>query len=98
MVVRFISRRYLREDKRGALDCKLPPILERLQIAPRRWLYLSRHFGSRFKSLVGSACENLGKHWSHGFRDCELFLSPPPTPPCPSNKAPPVMPMQPSRA
>ncbi|MCX2796485.1 transposase [Microbulbifer thermotolerans] len=77
------SGRCLREDKRGAIDEQLPPILERLQIDPRYWLYLNRNFESRFKSLVGaahlvrSACEQLGKRWSHGIRDCERYLSPP---------------------
>ncbi|MCX2781363.1 hypothetical protein OQJ63_16840, partial [Microbulbifer thermotolerans] len=32
------SGRCLREDKRGAIDEQLPPILERLQIDPRHWL------------------------------------------------------------
>jgi len=29
-------------------------ILQRLQIEPEHWLYLSQHFESRFKSLVGT--------------------------------------------
>ncbi|WP_334078553.1 hypothetical protein [Microbulbifer sp. M83] len=80
-----LSGRCLREDKRGAIDSEPPPILERLQIDPRHWLYLNRHFKSRFKSLVScahavrSACEQLGKRWAHGMRDCERFLSPPTT-------------------
>ncbi|WP_410174042.1 transposase, partial [Microbulbifer thermotolerans] len=37
------SGRCLREDKRGAIDEQLPPILERLQINPRYWLYLNRN-------------------------------------------------------
>ena len=79
------SGRCLREDKRGAIAGKLPPILERLQIDPRHWLYLNKHFESRFKSMVGtahsvrSACERLGRRWAHGIRDCELYLSPPAT-------------------
>ncbi|AMX02447.1 hypothetical protein A3224_07500 [Microbulbifer thermotolerans] len=77
------SGRCLREDKRGAIDEQLPPILDRLQIDPRHWLYLNRNFESRFKSLVGAAhsvrsvCEQLGKRWAHGIRDCERYLSPP---------------------
>ncbi|MGL6159899.1 hypothetical protein [Microbulbifer sp.] len=77
--------RTLREDKRGAISDRLPPILERLQIDPRNWLYLSRNFESRFRSLVGSdqsirtACEQLGKHWAQGVRECERFFSPSPT-------------------
>ncbi|MCX2796510.1 transposase, partial [Microbulbifer thermotolerans] len=75
--------RCLREDKRGAIDEQLPPILERLQIDPRHWLYLNRNFESRFKSLVGAAhsvrnaCQQLGKRWAQGIRDCERYLSPP---------------------
>ncbi|MCX2783657.1 hypothetical protein OQJ46_11740 [Microbulbifer thermotolerans] len=80
------SGRCLREDKRGAIDEQLPPILERLQINPRYWLYLNRNFESRFKSLVGaahsvrSACERLGKRWGQGIRECEWYLSPPASP------------------
>ncbi|MBB3060488.1 hypothetical protein [Microbulbifer rhizosphaerae] len=77
------SGRILREGKRGAIDEKLPPILDRLQIDPQHWLYLNRNFESRFKSLVGaahsmrSACERLGKRWAQGIRDCERYFSPP---------------------
>ena len=58
--------RILREDKRGAIHHALPPILERLQIDPKHWMYLSKHFESKFKGLVGSAfklkqvCQQLG--------------------------------------
>ncbi|WP_308366061.1 MULTISPECIES: transposase [unclassified Microbulbifer] len=78
--------RCLREDKRGAISEQLPPILDRLQIDPRHWLYLSRNFESRFKTLVGSAhalrraCAQLGKCWAQGVRDCERYLSPPTVP------------------
>jgi hypothetical protein len=63
----------------------LPPILERLQMEPKHWLYLNLNFESRFKTLVGSpyairrACIQLGKRWAQGTRDCERYLSPPPT-------------------
>ncbi|MBB3063473.1 transposase [Microbulbifer rhizosphaerae] len=79
------SGRCLREDKRGAITEQLPPILERLQIDPRHWLYLNKHFESRFKSLVGAAhsvrgvCEQLGKRWAQGIHDCERYFSPPAT-------------------
>jgi len=36
--------RILRENKRGAIDVNLPPILEYLQIEPKQWLFLARHF------------------------------------------------------
>ncbi|SFC97331.1 hypothetical protein SAMN05660479_02852 [Microbulbifer thermotolerans] len=77
------SGRCLREDKRGAIDEQLPPILDRLQIDPRHWLYLNRNFESHFKCLVGAAhsvrnaCQQLGKRWAQGIRDCERYLSPP---------------------
>ncbi|MGL6159893.1 transposase [Microbulbifer sp.] len=77
------SGRCLREDKRGAIEEKLPPILDRLQIDPQHWLYLSRNFESRFKSLVGAAhsvrstCERLGKRWAQGIRDCERYFPSP---------------------
>ena len=62
---------------------KAAPILERLKIDHRHWLYLNKNFESRFKSLVGSAhseratCEWFDKRWVHGIRDCERYLSPP---------------------
>jgi REP element-mobilizing transposase RayT len=58
--------RLLRDDKRGAIPNHLPPILERLQIDPNHWLYMAKHFESKFKGLVGSAhklkaaCQKLG--------------------------------------
>jgi REP element-mobilizing transposase RayT len=58
--------RILRGDKRGTIASTLPPILERLDIDPRHWLYTSQHFESRFRVLVGtafsiqSACKKLG--------------------------------------
>ncbi|CAH0991254.1 hypothetical protein SIN8267_01356 [Sinobacterium norvegicum] len=47
--------RIIREDKRSAIHHQLPPILDRLQLDPKHWLYLSQNFESRFKNLVGSA-------------------------------------------
>lgn len=58
--------RVIREDKRGAISETIPPILERLNIEPKQWCYLTQHFESRFKGLVGTAfklkqvCESLG--------------------------------------
>ncbi|WP_445364004.1 hypothetical protein ACJJIQ_05910 [Microbulbifer sp. ANSA003] len=49
------SGRHLAPSKRRAIDENTPPILERLDIPPRHWLYLSRNFESRFKRLAGSA-------------------------------------------
>ena len=41
--------RSIRENKRGVIPGHLPPILQRLQIDPKHWLYLSQNFESRFK-------------------------------------------------
>ncbi|MEW8329683.1 MAG: transposase [Candidatus Thiodiazotropha sp.] len=41
------------ENKRGCIPDNQPPILERLQIDPKHWLYMTQHFESRFKGLVG---------------------------------------------
>lgn len=43
----------IREDKRGATPDNLPPILERLDIDPKQWLFMATKFKSLFKSLVG---------------------------------------------
>ncbi|MCX2779300.1 hypothetical protein [Microbulbifer thermotolerans] len=73
------SGHYLREDKRGAINEQVPPILDRLQIDPRHWLYLNRNFESRFKCLVGAAhlvrnaCQRLGKRWAQEIRDSERY-------------------------
>ena len=32
-----------------------PPILERLEVDPKHWLYMTQHFESRFKGLVGAS-------------------------------------------
>ncbi len=46
--------RSLRDDKRGAIPANLPPILDRLEIEPKHFLYMSKHFESQFKGLIGS--------------------------------------------
>jgi REP element-mobilizing transposase RayT len=73
--------RILREDKRGAIPDYLPAILQRLNIDTRHWIYLSKNFESPFKNLVGTAnnvraaCDELGKQWTHGIRQCEQIFS-----------------------
>ncbi len=44
--------RVLREDKRGSIPATCPPILERLQIDPKHWLYMTQEFESRFKDSL----------------------------------------------
>ncbi|MEW8523142.1 MAG: hypothetical protein AB2552_08835 [Candidatus Thiodiazotropha endolucinida] len=54
------------EHKRGYIQGDQPPILDRLQINPQHWLYMTQHFESRFKGIVGAsyklkeACQRLG--------------------------------------
>ncbi|WP_444885734.1 hypothetical protein [Microbulbifer sp. PSTR4-B] len=65
----------------GTISQNAPPILERLGISSKHWLYFNRNFESRFKGLVGSAeavrqaCIQLNKRWVHGIGDCQRFLS-----------------------
>ena len=69
--------RMIRQDKRGAIDTALPPILERLNIAPKQWLYTTTHFESQFKHLIGTAlhvqaaCQLMGKRWDRGMKACQ---------------------------
>ena len=73
--------RIIRDDKRGAIPSDLPPILDRLNLAPEAWMTMTRSFESRFSFLVGrvdhiyAACEKLGKRWTHGIRACRQLLT-----------------------
>ncbi len=44
----------IREDKRGAIDESLPPILERLALDKEAWKILTRQFEQQFGQWVGS--------------------------------------------
>jgi len=69
--------RILRDDKRGSIDQTIPPILERLNIEAKHWRYMTQHFESRFKSLVGSvfklkqACKQMGLQRTPGLASCQ---------------------------
>lgn len=73
--------RVIREDKRGAISDQLPPVLEWLRIDPRYWVYITRHFESRFKGLVGTAyalkaaCESLGHRRTPNLSACRELLT-----------------------
>jgi len=73
--------RQIRADKRGVINSQRPPILHRLDLDSRQWRYLTQHFESRFKSLVGTtdnvrkACEQFGKRWVHGLSSCRELLN-----------------------
>ena len=72
--------RQIREGKRGAINHKLPPIIQRLNIDPQHWLILVTRFESRFKSLVGSAfalkkaASTLGYKRTPGLANCQVLL------------------------
>ena len=74
------SGRILREDKRGAIDSQIPDIITRLNIEPKHWAYLTQHFESRFKGLVGSAyklkqtCQSLGYQRTPGIKNCLKYF------------------------
>jgi REP element-mobilizing transposase RayT len=48
------TSKHMRSDKSGAIDENLPPILERLHFEADNWFYLTQHFESKLKGLVGS--------------------------------------------
>ena len=72
--------RAIRDDKRGAIDNNLSPILERLNLEEKHWLYLTHNFESPFKGFVGAAyklrqvCEALEYQSIPGLRWCETFF------------------------
>lgn len=45
--------RCLRTDKHGAISQSAPPILQRLNVDPKNWLYSTQHFKRSFKSFAG---------------------------------------------
>jgi hypothetical protein len=46
--------RCLRDDKRGAIDSQAPPILTRLNINAKNWLYSTQYFERSFKGFAGT--------------------------------------------
>lgn len=72
--------RQIREDKRGRIEGDEPPILDRLGIDPVHWLFLTQHYESSFKSLVGSAyklreaCNSLGWKKSHSLSMSKMLF------------------------
>jgi hypothetical protein len=73
--------RQLRDDKRGAIQGSLPPILERLQMERKSWLHMATHFENRFKGLVGAAyqlqvaCKRLGYRRTPNLAACRELLA-----------------------
>lgn len=75
------SGRIIREGKRGAIASNLPPILDRLDIEPKHWLFLVTRFESQFKGLVGcahrlkAAAKQLGYQRTPGLAACRTLLA-----------------------
>ncbi len=75
------SGRIIREGKRGAIAADLPPILDRLDIDPKHWLFLVTRFESQFKGLVGcahrlkAAAKQLGYKRTPGLSSCRALLT-----------------------
>jgi len=73
--------RELRPDKRGSIAKDAPPVLQRLNMDTENWLFLTRHFESRLKGLVGSlfavkkACKILGYKRTIGKQSCEAYFT-----------------------
>jgi len=75
------SGRIIREDKKGAIGADAPNILQRMEMDASQFVYLSQHFESPFKNLVGAAhkvrkvCRAMGQNWVQGISQCERFFS-----------------------
>jgi len=71
--------RQLRKGKRGTMDSAMPPILDRLNIDPEKWVYTTSNFERSFKGFVGSvksmvsACRKLGYQRTPGLSAGELL-------------------------
>jgi putative transposase len=77
--------RAVRDDKRGSIPTKLPPILQRLNIDPEQWLKAATGMEHRFYHAIGPVsciqqyCSRLKRRWLHGTSACRA-LYPTPTP------------------
>jgi len=73
--------RIMRDDKRGFINNKTPPILSRLNIEPENWLYLTKNFESKLKGLVGSVtklkqvCIKLGYDRTPCLSSCKNYFT-----------------------
>jgi hypothetical protein len=72
--------RQIRDDKRGSIEGELPCILTRLDIDEEHWLYMTQHFESSFKTLVGAVhtlrkvCNEMGYQRIPGRSSCEALF------------------------
>ena len=75
------SGRLIREDKRGAIDSGLPPILKRLGIESESWELLMGRRGTVFGRAMGKLdamrlhAATLGQSWIRGVGRAERIYS-----------------------
>ncbi len=75
------SGRIIRDDKCGFIPDNIPPILQRLNQDPSNWLYLTQHFESKLKGLVGAVnklkrvCSKMGYQRTPCLRSCQQYFS-----------------------
>jgi len=73
--------RVMRDDKRGFINNKTPPILKRLNIEAENWFYITKNFESKLKGLVGSltklkqACVKLGYQRTPCLSSCKAYFT-----------------------
>ena len=71
------SGRVIRDDKRGAIDARLPPIVQRLGIDPGAWELAMQPRGNVFGRALGRLdllrlhAQTLGQSWVRGLRRAE---------------------------
>ena len=73
--------RAIREDKRGAIDGRLPPIIQRLNIDPDAWQLAMQPRGNVFGRAMGRLdhlrlhAKTLGQSWIKGLRAAEVLYN-----------------------
>jgi putative transposase len=73
--------RAIREDKRGAIDSRLPPIIQRLTIDADAWRLAMQPRGNVFGRAMGRLdhlrlhAKTLGQPWVKGLRAVEALYS-----------------------
>lgn len=55
-----LTGRIIRDDKRGAIDISLAPILQRIGLTSEQWLTVITQFGDHFSVAIGNE-EDLAK-------------------------------------
>jgi hypothetical protein len=69
--------RQIREDKRGVISARMPPILQRLDIQIEQWLIASTGIEQHFSRAIGNQenihqyQQNHGIRWLHHQQDCQ---------------------------